>query len=706
MPKSAKRETVLHTGFSDDIQQKKSKVCHNGEDFYEKIFGGTCTGTGTKYVRVYRIVVEGIMSFILALFGLGVLVLVHEIGHYIAARRVGMRVEAFGIGFGRPIYSFWHKGVRFNICWIPFGGYVKIAGMEKGQPDAGSEGFFAKKPISRIIVALSGPLFNVLFAVAAFALIWISGGREKSFSDVTNRVGWVDPNSQLYARGVRPGDRILSYNGRPVQNSKDHLYAAMTNGPVMQVKVEKLGVASQPGKTSTIEIAPYQHPLALEKGIMTTGVLAPASFLIWEPQKEAGSQDLRKMLPPGTDLLPGDRILWVDGEPVFSYTQLSEIINNGLQFITILRKDAYLHVRVPRVRVGEIKITPEMKGELSDWQYEGDVSGPKMNDLWFLPYNLTSDGVVEGAVPFLEAEKKGVDGERADKLLPGDHIVSVGGQAVTSAAQILHAFQDKTVLLAVERQKGILKPAPLDKSDTEFTAPYYDEHFVQLVDSIGTDRQQNVNNSFVLLHPIVPRTRLQLLEDSGHKDEVAALKEAEQKAIQAIEDPQMRSRAQENVMLSDKQLFLGLYGVRDAAVLYNPNPIQVCSQVFAEVYQTISALFGGYLSPRWMSGPVGILHVIQQQCSIGYKEALFWLGMISLNLAILNLVPLPVLDGGYVLLSLFEMVTGISLKVETIEKIVLPFAILLIVLLLYLTYHDVIRIFSHVFSSWSWWKSG
>jgi regulator of sigma E protease len=105
-----------------------------------------------------------------------------------------------------------------------------------------------------------------------------------------------------------------------------------------------------------------------------------------------------------------------------------------------------------------------------------------------------------------------------------------------------------------------------------------------------------------------------------------------------------------------------------------------------------------------MSGPVGILHVIQQQWSIGFKEVLFWLGTISLNLAILNLLPLPVLDGGYVLLSLFELVTGRRLKIETIEKIVLPFAVLLILLLLYLTYNDVVRLFSRFFSSLGFWR--
>ena len=644
------------------------------------------------------------MSFLLAFLGLGLLVLVHEIGHYIAARRVGMRVEVFSIGFGKPLFSFWRNGVRFNFCWIPFGGYVKIAGMEKGELDAGTEGFFAKHPLSRMIVAVSGPLFNIIFAVVAFLLIWASGGREKPFGDVSSRVGWVDPQSQLYARGVRPGDRIISYNGKGVQSSKDHLYAAMTGGPSLKIEVEKLGLAAQPGKVSTFEVPPYQHPLALEKGILTTGILTGASYLVWEPQGSTLPPEARKMLPAGTDILPGDRILWVDGEPVFSHMQLSSIINTNLQFITVLRKDSYVHLKVPRYLVGEMKITPEMRGELSDWQYEGDVDPLKLNDLWFIPYNLTSDCVVENAIPLLDSEKKIREELPSDTLVPGDRIVSVGSQTVSSSAQILRALQHKSTLLVVERRGTLNKTLSLSKADAEYISPYYSQDFTSLVDSIGTDHEQKVHGSFVLLNPITPRTRLQLLEDSGRKEEVATVKEEELKALQAIEDPQMRSKAEENFISRDKQLFLGLFGVHDISVLFNPNPLEICSQVFAEIYQTVSALFGGYLSPRWMSGPVGILHVIQQQWTIGYKEVLFWLGTISLNLAILNLLPLPVLDGGYILFSLFEMLTGVKLKIETVEKIVLPFALLLIALLLYLTYNDIVRIFSHIISSW--WKSG
>jgi regulator of sigma E protease len=655
--------------------------------------------------------VDGLVSFILALIGLGFLVLIHEAGHYLMARRAGMRIEVFGIGFGRPIFSFMHKGVRINICWIPFGGYVKIAGMEakKGEPQyQAPDGFFAKTPFARMKVALCGPLANILFALLAFSLIWVTGGREKSFSDVSGRVGWIDPTSELYAKGVRPGDVILSYNGKPVTSAKDHFYAAMTSGPQISVEVEKLSATKGESKRFTVEVRPYQHPLALEKGILTTGVSAPASFLVWNAPK-GNSVQLASETQEKSGILPSDRLVWADGEFLFSQMQLSSLLNDGCLFITVLRDGKRLNLNVPRLPVGELKLSHELRGEISDWQYESKLQSIRTNQLWFLPYNLTSEGVVEGEISLLDNESKAKEGQRTlfnDKLLPHDQIVAVAGLSVSTAPEILKAFQEKHVLVIVDRAPTPKKPLSSYDADALFKAPYQSLQLSQLIQSIGSPEQMKQNGAFALLNPIAPKTRNELLEESGRKEEVAALKEEEEKFLQAIEDPQMRLQAQENLQSRGRQLFLGLSGVHDKVVLYNPSPLAICTSIWDEIYQTVVALFGGYLSPRWMSGPVGIVHVIQQQWSIGYKEALFWLGTISLNLAILNLLPLPVLDGGYVLLSVFEMITGVRFKVETIEKIVLPFAILLIILLVYLTYNDLVRLFGNVFAKLSIWSGG
>jgi regulator of sigma E protease len=98
-----------------------------------------------------------------------------------------------------------------------------------------------------------------------------------------------------------------------------------------------------------------------------------------------------------------------------------------------------------------------------------------------------------------------------------------------------------------------------------------------------------------------------------------------------------------------------------------------------------------------MSGPIGIVQVVQENWMISIKEALFWLGAISLNLGMLNLLPIPVLDGGHICMSLYEMVTGKRIKAKTMEKLIIPFAVLLIGFFIFLTYNDILRIFNHMF---------
>src|SRR5690348_8655641 len=99
-----------------------------------------------------------------------------------------MRVETFSIGFGHPIYTWERDGVQWRICWLLFGGYVKIAGMQKEgsrEPYEIPEGFYSKRPWARIQVSLAGPLVNIAFAFLAFAALWVSGGRDKPFSEFT-----------------------------------------------------------------------------------------------------------------------------------------------------------------------------------------------------------------------------------------------------------------------------------------------------------------------------------------------------------------------------------------------------------------------------------------------------------------------------------------------------------------------------------------
>ena len=144
---------------------------------------------------------------------------------------------------------------------------------------------------------------------------------------------------------------------------------------------------------------------------------------------------------------------------------------------------------------------------------------------------------------------------------------------------------------------------------------------------------------------------------------------------------------------SQKKLVLGI-SLKDRAVRYNPSPLQQFIHVFEDTWRTLSGLVTGSLNPKYVSGPVGIVHVVHQSWMVGVQEAFFWLAVISLNLGIVNLLPIPVLDGGHIVFALYEMITKRRLSSKAMEKMIVPFIGLLIGFFIYITYQDLARLFS------------
>lgn len=155
------------------------------------------------------------------IFGLSVLVFIHEMGHYLAARSVGVAVEAFSIGFGPEIFG-WNDrvGTRWKVSLIPLGGYVKLYAMTgEIEPDAvpkkrRHEAFCFKSVPARMWVVFAGPLFNFLFAIFALAGLFMTSG-EKIPMPV---VGSVAVESPAEVAGLQTGDRVLTINGQPLAN--------------------------------------------------------------------------------------------------------------------------------------------------------------------------------------------------------------------------------------------------------------------------------------------------------------------------------------------------------------------------------------------------------------------------------------------------------------------------------------------------------
>lgn len=160
-----------------------------------------------------------------ALFLFGVTVFVHEFGHFIVARRCGLIVKTFSIGFGRAIFKWEKDGILYKIGWIPFGGYVSLPqldpeGMERIQGDGTKDKFPEVSPWKKIAVAVSGPLGNIVLAVLLAIAIWLIPGNDAG-TQIRPIIGSIETNSAAYAAGLRQGDEILTVNGAAVKNWYD-----------------------------------------------------------------------------------------------------------------------------------------------------------------------------------------------------------------------------------------------------------------------------------------------------------------------------------------------------------------------------------------------------------------------------------------------------------------------------------------------------
>ncbi len=645
-----------------------------------------------------------IIYFFLAALALGILVFFHELGHLIVAKRMGMIVETFSIGFGRPLFKWRWNDVNWQLGWLPFGGYVRIAGMEFGKKDKFTyndpyeipNGFFSKSPWKRIAVAVAGPCANFAIALILFVAIWSLGGREKPFSDFTHIVGWVDPKSEAFVAGIRPGDVLASYDGKPYMGSKDLLYAAMLGGSKVELKGYHINYQTGERLPFTYSVGTYPAPASLD-GILTTGVTAGSRYLIYDKYPNGADNPLPEGSPMvGSGIAYMDRLVWADGEYLFSMDQLSHLINEGKALITVKRGQQLFLSRQPRVPSNDLLLPNFVRDEVCDWQYEIGLKGRPQN-LYMIPYIISSEGIVEKPLSFIDRR----DQERAfpralssleQPLLPGDRIVAVDGKSVNQGCQILFALQKHRVQLIVERGVPAGDKTSWKEEDLLFQKEMNFPEVFALSQRIGQANPGASSGPFLLLPPIEPKPVDHFAISEEAQSQFKHELEKQKKAIEQIHDQEKRSQALTVLEKSQHKLLLGIY-LQDRTVNYNPGPFVLFGHVFVETWQTLKALLTGYLNPKWISGPVGIVQVIHHGWQVGLSEALFWIGAISVNLGFLNLLPIPVLDGGYICLSLYELVTRRKLKAKTMERLIIPFVVLMIALLLFLTFQDITRLF-------------
>lgn len=635
---------------------------------------------------------------ILALFGISFLIFIHELGHYFMAKRAGITVETFSVGFGKSLIEWKRNGVLWKIGWLPFGGYVKMAGMEKQgpiEPHQIKDGFFGAKPWDRIKVAFMGPLVNIVFAFVAFSLIWVSGGRNKPFREFTHYIGWVDSDSALYKEGIRPGDEIKTINGKKFKSFEDFISSsALDNQPLAMSGCQ---INYWTGKkipfTYTFPHQTGQDPI--EEARQIPRMILPADYLL--------VRELQKNSPLiNTGLTKGDRIVWVNGELIFSPLQMIQLLNSNSVLLTVERNGKSFLTRIPLFKVNDLRLTEFERGEIDDWSYEARLED-RVEDLFFIPYNISAEGIVENPVGYIDDQSKSQlafnppeRSSRSIALEEGDRILAVQGKPISTGHEILREVQNPTALVIIKKGTQTAPVSP-QEADKDFISSFDIAQMNKILQTLGASTPVTSAGNLILLPPVtpIPLTELQIDENLAKQRDQRI--EQKKKEIEQSENAKQKEEGEKELDFIQNRKTLGVHFL-EKKVSYNPPPYVLFSDVFKNIYRTLYALISGFLSPKHVSGPIGMMQIMHYGWSLGFNEALYWLGMISLNLGLLNLFPIPFLDGGNIVFSFWEMLTKKPLKAKTMERLIIPFVILIACFFIYLTYNDILRIFQQFFS--------
>ncbi len=256
-------------------------------------------------------IIETIVAFLIVF---GILVFIHEFGHFFMAKLVGVRVEVFSFGYGRRLFGFKKGGTDYRVSLIPMGGYVKLLGegLFDRERQLSPDDFMAKTRWERFLILVMGSVMNIILAIILVAIINMAGVTVPEYQEQPPVIGWIDPGSPAEKAGFTIGDEILEINGRRVRTWQE----------------VEIAVGSRPEKEIVVTVRRgdeiLQVPLKTDK--ITRYEMGYAGF-------RARILTQIMMVNPGSPadkagLKPGDVIKAVNGQPVFFYNFVKTIEEN------------------------------------------------------------------------------------------------------------------------------------------------------------------------------------------------------------------------------------------------------------------------------------------------------------------------------------------------------------------------------------------
>ncbi len=652
---------------------------------------------------------ERALAIALSLAGLGVVIFVHEMGHFIAGKLSDIRVEAFAIGFG-PIFIGVKKcaaGLRVRVlptlflkasdessegllCFtlpgkfkpgeteyqlrlIPLGGFVKLMGQEDTGADKPSDDprSFVNKPIwKRVFVGASGVVLNIVLAIALFVVVYTVGIK---FPPAV--VGAVREGYPAAQAGLIAGDEIIAINGKSGRlNFSDVGMAAALCGKGKSVQMT---VKRRDGSVVDLVVPVKELPGA---GFSGFGISSATSLEI----AMLGDSSFFEL----TGISAGDRLIGVNDKPIEHFWQYSEIIEGVFA----------PEVKLSFARIGSAEpIVYDMPMQYqAAYRYVDDS-----ND--FIAAN------VYGLAPRLKIT--GVVADVNDLLRSGDVIVEVAGTPSPNYKQLReltesHVGRDMPMVVFREGQAVSVIVMPKLSEDGRG----------RIGISVGLDLSHpaiafSLDANSALLPAGATIKSIDGADVANFFDIASVLESRRAKTVKVVylygaeiatvsfsispqSQIQMKGLTAYNIPFKPLTRLYKASGPIDAAKMGVDKTVGFIMQS----YMTIKGLIVGRISPKGLMGPVGIISA--SSTIIAEREFLQYINfmaIISACLAVMNFLPLPILDGGLVLLLIIEKLKGSPVNIK-VQEIITYIGIALIgTLFVVITYNDIVRLIKNAF---------
>lgn len=597
------------------------------------------------------------MSILLAILGIGFLLFIHEGGHFLAARWCGVTVEVFSLGIGPRIAGFRRGDTDYRLSLFPFGAYVRMAGDEPGAPPRPGH-LNTQPPSARLLIFSGGIIANFLFAIISFPLLFHAG---VSFESPV--LGKIQSGGPAWQAGLQEGDRILSIGNEPVLGFR-HFSAAI--GLSQKGDVLNLMVSRNDSSPQKFRLTPHFNERA---GMPRAGV--DAAFVpAVAPSIAAEESGLEK----------NDVILALDGIPL-STPLIQRVLleslpeNEGVIEAEILRGNQTLALTLTP------KPYPDPPSRIGIWEIADEIEGFKSGAL----------GELRVGDRIIGPDTKPEDLERAPSL-----------RSINDLLLLVIKAGEMPALIIEREGKRISTPA-FNTSPEKIASSVHlraRDEFVILVRKDGPAWKAGLRTGD---HPVAVNKRT----ITSFQDLALAVSTTAPKATSLLIERRSLSSLTplvENLTFTVKPDSHPLWdhGLAFSALQEKVKGsslsqsfqlgIEEAWEMTTQVARTLSSLIAGSVSPDQLGGIITIGVLTHGFAERGIIDLLFFLGLISVNLAFLNLLPIPALDGGHILMVLYEIVRGrpAPLGVQNIFQMIGVF--FLLALLIFITYNDILRL--------------